>query len=372
VTREHKLALIVGFSLILLVGVLISDHLSRARQAQVGPVTTHEAQVSDTSFPAPVDPIKAIENAPRPQGVPQLVPERQVAAAPTDGGAAPLSPNAGGFVPDPTGRAGPLTDALGGGGAPGPIIHEPTLPARTALQVPTHEMIMRKDTADRDLIREVVAQGGTAEEHDGVIVLTPKALAQTQKPGAPAKPEAQTAKADPRPPAAALKTYTIQKGDNLSKLAAREYGDGKLWAKLAKFNGITNEDGIVQLGQSIKLPSRDLLLGKPAATNKPEMVSPSPSTTPPPARPREPGPVKPQRTELAKAAPSPKAPKNKTLGTNEPAVTYTVKKGETLGDIAKRTLGSSKRWPELAEFNKLDDEDNIPAGTVLKVPPMRG
>ena len=35
VTREHKLALIIGFSLVLVVGVLISDHFSKARSAQV-------------------------------------------------------------------------------------------------------------------------------------------------------------------------------------------------------------------------------------------------------------------------------------------------------------------------------------------------
>ena len=34
-TREHKLALIVGFSLVLVVGVLISDHFSKARTARV-------------------------------------------------------------------------------------------------------------------------------------------------------------------------------------------------------------------------------------------------------------------------------------------------------------------------------------------------
>ena len=34
-TREHKLALIVGFSLVLIVGVLISDHFSPARRQDV-------------------------------------------------------------------------------------------------------------------------------------------------------------------------------------------------------------------------------------------------------------------------------------------------------------------------------------------------
>ncbi len=33
-TREHKLALIVGFSLVLVLGVLISDHLSKSRTVE--------------------------------------------------------------------------------------------------------------------------------------------------------------------------------------------------------------------------------------------------------------------------------------------------------------------------------------------------
>jgi nucleoid-associated protein YgaU len=193
-----------------------------------------------------------------------------------------------------------------------------------------------------------------------VIVITPPALVQAGEERGRAGPEVATLPSPARPDpgaAAALKTYTIQKGDNLSTLAAKEYGDGKLWAKLAKFNGITDEDGVVRLGQSIKLPPRDVLLGKPAA--------PAPGGTPRPLA--RPGAASPRTALAAK-----EGPKNKTLATNEPALTVTVKKGETLGEIAKRTLGSAKRWPELAEFNKIEDEDHIAAGTVLKVPPMRG
>ena len=51
---------------------------------------------------------------------------------------------------------------------------------------------------------------------------------------------------------------------------------------------------------------------------------------------------------------------------------YVVKKGDTLGDISKKTLGTSKRWQEFVELNKIIDEDRIPAGTVLKIPAMRG
>jgi LysM repeat protein len=355
VTREHKLALIVGFSLILLVGVLISDHLSRARQAQVGPVTTHEAQVGDTTFPAPIDPILAIENAPRPS-VPSLIRDgTQVASGHPE-------PTSGGGVAQPFTPAGPETGALIY--PPSPASGQRQAAAGGPREIPTEITTIKPQDTDAAFIEHVRATGGKASFINNEWVITPAALVQSDT-SKPKPPRAEAASAAP------LKTYTIQKGDNLTRLAAKEYGDGKLWTKLAKFNGIGDEDGTVQLGRTIKLPPKDVLLGKAA---QPQLVNPAPNATP--ARQHEPGPVKPGRTELVnRGVPAPAAkdlPKNKTLGTHEPVITYIVKKGETLGDIAKRTLGSSRRWPELAEFNKLDDEDHLPAGTVLKVPPMRG
>ncbi|MEQ8769861.1 MAG: LysM domain-containing protein [Phycisphaerales bacterium] len=46
-TRENKLALIIGFTLILMVGVLVSDHLSRARSAQLDEAATTDAPATD-------------------------------------------------------------------------------------------------------------------------------------------------------------------------------------------------------------------------------------------------------------------------------------------------------------------------------------
>ena len=45
-----------------------------------------------------------------------------------------------------------------------------------------------------------------------------------------------------------------------------------------------------------------------------------------------------------------------------------MKRGDTLGDISKRTLGTSKRWEDILELNKLEDEDDLKPGAVLKLP----
>ena len=50
--------------------------------------------------------------------------------------------------------------------------------------------------------------------------------------------------------------------------------------------------------------------------------------------------------------------------------TYTVKKGDTLSEIAKDQLGKASRYPEIFEMNKpmLKDPDKIYPGQVLRLP----
>ena len=53
----------------------------------------------------------------------------------------------------------------------------------------------------------------------------------------------------------AFKSYTIQPGDNLSKIAKREYGDANQWRRIFEANTDTlkNPDKIFP-GQVIKIP----------------------------------------------------------------------------------------------------------------------
>jgi nucleoid-associated protein YgaU len=54
----------------------------------------------------------------------------------------------------------------------------------------------------------------------------------------------------------------------------------------------------------------------------------------------------------------------------EAPVFYEVKKGDTLSAIAKTTLGSANRYPEIFEANKpmLTDPDKIYPGQTLRIP----
>ena len=51
-------------------------------------------------------------------------------------------------------------------------------------------------------------------------------------------------------------TYTVQKGDSLSKIAQQQYGDGKRWKAIFEANRdqITNPD-LIHPGQVLKIPS---------------------------------------------------------------------------------------------------------------------
>jgi nucleoid-associated protein YgaU len=60
----------------------------------------------------------------------------------------------------------------------------------------------------------------------------------------------------PRPSApASERTYTVQKGDSLSKIAKREYGDPQEWRRIYNANRdmIENPD-LIYPGQVIRIP----------------------------------------------------------------------------------------------------------------------
>lgn len=71
-----------------------------------------------------------------------------------------------------------------------------------------------------------------------------KKATSTQEPAKPATP------AKPEQPATGGTVYTVQKGDTLSKIAAKY---GTTYQKLASYNGIANPN-IINVGQKIKIP----------------------------------------------------------------------------------------------------------------------
>lgn len=51
------------------------------------------------------------------------------------------------------------------------------------------------------------------------------------------------------------RTYTIQKGDSLSKIAKREYGDAQQWRRIYEANRDTIKDpDLIHPGQVVRIP----------------------------------------------------------------------------------------------------------------------
>jgi LysM repeat protein len=332
VTRELKLALIVGFALVLVVTVLISDHLSHARQAEL-------------AGNVPAEPIKVAEPP-------------SIAFSNND--PAPATP-----APSATPAPGPSTTLASNTPAPGSLgLADPAGPATIPANDPPFVMNQGRSSAtgsgDSALDRAVNDLGGTI--HDGKIFVGPQPpLMKPVK-----EPIGSGINADPLPPARPLtskptttqpsvtaapdRIHTVVPGDSAFKIAKDYYGDGKVWRKLIKYNHM-DEEAQLKVGAKLNIPSSEVLLGKKSTA----VANVSPTTIPAPTTLKNTGTV----TVLTG---------NHTAAAKTHS--YTVKKGDTLAQIAKQELGSSRRATDILKLNKdtIHDPDNIPLGAVLALP----
>lgn len=320
-TRENKLALIVAFALILGVSVLLSDHLSSARTAEPG-------QVRETSrLPSvPQRPIRTLDDVVRDS--------RMASNAATPPGQADASTD-----PNQPLLLASDTDNRGSSGSGLPNLSQPTL---------LEDFLDAIAGAPSALSTQTAALREPLDSQDAG---APLVLNQRLSPRDQARPAGSTGPAGS--PAAAsgepvltepLRHHAVRQGESLYAIAARYYGNGNLWRDLARHNtGRVKPDGTVNVGVSLRIPSRTDLTGRPAqpgatpaATPASEPRPPAPTTPAPPARPR----------------------------------TYTVASGDTLGEISMETLGTSRRWREIYELNRdrIPDPDNVRSGLVLKIP----
>jgi len=61
------------------------------------------------------------------------------------------------------------------------------------------------------------------------------------------------ADSDPDPGAGAARTWTVQRGDTLWKIAVSIYGEGRAWRRIAEANGIEDPSAI-RVGRELVLP----------------------------------------------------------------------------------------------------------------------
>lgn len=107
-------------------------------------------------------------------------------------------------------------------------------------------------------------------------------------------------------------TYTVKKGDTLGKIAEEHLGSAARYKEIMELNGLKSD--LIKVGQVLKI-----------------------------------------------------VPKNTTTSTAAAYTTYTVKKGDTLCDIAGALLGYPTRYVEIMKANNLKN-DALKVGQVLKIP----
>jgi len=328
-TREQKLALVLGFAAVLVVGLLISDHLAAARSSSLE-TAPHDASVvidgsegqalrrvvtlPDLTSPAAGEPEGGgdeAEQTHRGRPIRRLAQAEQPQSMPGETLDSSIDPNV-----DPSTEFG---------------MHEPirfVLGSQGGIQKPAGGESILENLGDR------VANGAEAmargiRDLTGIAAATPiNGLAQLDNaPGTPVSREASTQRV--------VVQHHVQANESLYKIAERYYGDGNLWRRIAEDNpGRVGDNGSVREGVMLRVldPRR-----RADASPKRE-----------PARPADQGRQAPNRGPM----------------------TYTVQSGDTLGEISQKLLGTIRRQHELIALNRgvLSDPDHLKAGMVLKLP----
>jgi nucleoid-associated protein YgaU len=241
-TRENKLALVIGFGLMLFVGILVSDHFSAQR---FDPATVAQAEE-----PAQVDVIQ-LETfgeqalapvSPAPGSVDLAINgNSQIPGAPAAGELTVISPN------DPVGPVALAVETAVTDGTP--------VRFHKVKKGDTFWQIAKREYGDGSLgeklkdYNKAVAPDAARLAIDSELRLPPL---DVLKPGAaPAAAGEAIAAAKPAAPRAPA-TYTVRKGDTAYAIARKQ---GVKVADLLQQNGI-KDPAALKPGQSIRIPSK--------------------------------------------------------------------------------------------------------------------
>ncbi len=284
-TREIKLALILGCALVLVVGVLISDHFSGARRTPIVTVGSEPLTVvsrredvgfrdarADVVRPAPAAPanteLSRILTDPNP--APQVEPSGETVVALAD----PAERQAQSLIAAQDQRLMEEARNLGVDlAAPGVAgIDGKTVPGMKEHTVKTGETlweIAQKHYGDGSQYKRIVEANkdrlGAGKMAAGLKLRippkNPPAVAAVAMPAIKTDTVAlkvDAAKADPAkadPKSDKKRVYTVREGDTLAKIAERTLGSRNRARELASINNLKDPDDI-SIGLELRLPTR--------------------------------------------------------------------------------------------------------------------
>ncbi len=320
VRRENKLALIIGFSVLLVVAVLVSDHLSRGARDEVrdGLDTLAKLPEDELFFETPLSAAK------------RATPAAAVAEETTPPALSSADRSNASTIMPPTTTPEPIAARLPD--------HTETLKPVTAPTPPSDPVVVPNGPAAHRLAKAPSESRGSRSDLLGIDPSQIRALLETAR-GKPASPKSRPASGL----VASARKYVVQPGDTLYEICQRLYGDGERWHELAARNkGKVGSNGTVYVGVTLDL--------MPGARGEVRGVR---SGT---------------RPGVAKAGK--KSPTARSGHTRK----YVVKKGDTLSQIAQREVGSVRFLGEIRKLNPSlkKNHDRIFVGQVLVLPSPRG
>lgn len=250
-TRESKLALIIGFVLILVVGVLVSDHLSQASSDTIDPNTGIERAQPIAELPTGQHERAVIENAIKPEP-PSAVAERNplVIDEPIVISQAPREDSLFDRVRESVG-------SLSENGAPTLAAHSQPAPTPTYTVRSNDSLyaIARSLLGDGERWREIHTLNAKQLGPDpvlqpGMVLRLPADARGGAQRTARSEPDRDTPRLGITPT-----TYEVQPGDVLGMISQRLLGTSKRAREIADLNGLEDLDDI-RIGMVLKIPAR--------------------------------------------------------------------------------------------------------------------
>lgn len=350
-TRETKIGLLVGLAFILIIGILLSEHVTRSmeppqatlvqaadtvRQGVQTPGITRAPQPPITTVRAPGEvapqmPVPTQQELTRPVTPPieQIIQVVPAEATPTAAGSGPSSIATGPQPTSPMAGAN-LPVVVGSGEPPVTMIPQPT-PTPPTAGTPAPDPA----TPWGDFARVAEQAGapviviGAPERPAAAAAANPVVASDTRKPAVESAPPAPNG----------VREYVVEPGDNLHRVAVKTMGASTK----------ANRDAIVRLNPSLQQNPNVLVVGQRY------LVPAIPGLSP----------AKPAAGSTASAKPA-------TPAAAKPAETvlYEVKAGDSLWKIAVEQTGSPNGMKLIKQLNAdvLRGGDSVQTGMKLRIP----
>ncbi len=334
-TRETKIGLLVGLAFIIVIGILLSDHITNSVEPQPADIARAGANVRQgTGMPAP-EPAPVITRVISPSVSPAdpVLTRQDMVPAPSaivvEIGHAPVPAR----TPAPS--AAPIVTP-----APAPAVSPIPAPVRVASNPPN--------------------SGASAHRADSPLAMVASHHAEELVPLNPVvhvAPRGNPANAQPGSPVAAgsVRQYKAEPGDTLSRMALKLMGS----------NSRANREAIIQANPTLQANPDKVIAGFNYAIPAAPLVVPA---SPVPAAPSVAVAVNlPGRAAVA--ANDPRAGAGAAMASHLQA-TYTVKSGDSLWKIAAEQLGDPRAVESIKQLNQeqLHGSDIVRPDMKLRLP----